>query len=687
MAGNREKRIIFSLSLFSSRMNLSIRTLLFGIGMVLCTLSVGQNSRIQNVLNEAAQIQPLANADAGKRQHTSGYVANDIPAHPVEVCAVQDNWRKLANNPHTSSYPQNKGDTLWVGIAPYIDSLVLTGTHTYAWPIVVLNKALLRIRNGNVTVNGDLVLLGHGRVISDHSTLHFPQQYFYQRHILLLQNTFLQADNDTLDYGGFVHGLTVTDSARLVFNQVYQTDFMTSGVSKHASLSNSNTNLAGEYIMVDEATLNFKKCKTLLLWHHMTDTAIVNWTFPKGDSVYQYQFNKTRPGVKGVEYAVMADSCYKVMWGLMPTNGSDVTISNSTIRSIGLWFEKNNTVTVSGLVDQSHYSNYSAPISDRNLHLLNDSVITWSLYPMNKSKVNLSNSTVGEIGTYGKSQVNGTFYSVDGSGGYHYASDTSSTLANALFATCALRSERSGLMVMVNSTMYSGAAVAIDESVLIVLQSTLTQDPLPLDKSAAWLGTIGQLSSNTVDTAIQINGSAWITRTATSKLMDFAGYQMSFQKQGATSWTPITPFVTTKKSNALLGTWNTAGLVPGNYVLRLKLKDTWGDTAFALKNITLLPRVLAIHESQLGIVNLTLYPNPVEENLRVVFESTDGADLKLILSDLAGNEILQVQRGSLLVGENTWDVNLAALADGTYLLRLKTCKGEIAKKVVVAKKR
>ncbi|HEV7232020.1 MAG TPA: T9SS type A sorting domain-containing protein [Bacteroidia bacterium] len=635
--------------------------------------------RIQSLLNQASD--PALVLDAQSLQNTP--LKNDDRGKLSSYLAHRKDYEHIIPSFRSSGYPQNNGDTIWVGIAPYPDSLVITGNQTYAWPIIVVNNALLRLKNAHVTIHGDLIAFGHGKIYADHSTLIFPQQYFYQRNIILVQNSIFKAANDTLDYGGFVHNMTITDSASVIFSKVYQTDFMTTGVSRFASVSMNGVNITGEYIIEDHARLSFKNCTQLLLWHQLPDTAVVNWSFPAGNAVYNYKFKRGLTGIAGVNYDISADSCHQVMWGLMPTDGSRITISNSVIRAIGLWFVKNTSVSVTGLADRSFYPNFTAPISDRTLQLNNDSVITWSLYPMNKSKISVSNSTVGEIGAFGSASVSGTFYSVDGSGGYHFSSDTSSTLGNALFATCNVRSERSGLFVMVNSTMYSGAVTAIGNSVMIVLQSTLTQDPVPLEGSAAWNGNIAQLSNTYVDSLIQISGSAWIDKTPSSHLMDFKSYQLLYQKQGASGWTPLGPVVTSRQRNSLLGNWNTHGLSPGNYTLNLKLKDSWGDSASAIKNMTLLPWVMAVHDPENPLSGLQLFPNPASDVAEIFAELSKSAPFEVSLFDVSAREVFS-KSSEGISGRQSIYLDLTGIPDGLYVCRIRCGADQTFRKLIIS---
>ena len=123
-------------------------------------------------------------------------------------------------------------------------------------------------------------------------------------------------------------------------------------------------------------------------------------------------------GISGIGYQVSADSCHNVMWALMPVNGSDVTISNSNLRLIGCWFERGDVASVSGIFNNSNYSNYTAPLADRNLHLINTNVQTWSFYVFDSSQVDIDSCQLGEVGTQQSAFVHANNLLLDGSGGY-----------------------------------------------------------------------------------------------------------------------------------------------------------------------------------------------------------------------------------------------------------------------------
>ncbi len=71
-----------------------------------------------------------------------------------------------------------------------------------------------------------------------------------------------------------------------------------------------------------------------------------------------------------------------------------------------------------------------------------------------------------------------------------------------------------------------------------------------------------------VGQTLQIVGSAYID--------DFASYTLDFGAgDNPTTWTPITDQRTQAVDRALLGVWNTSGLAPGRYTLRLRAVDSF----------------------------------------------------------------------------------------------------------------
>lgn len=638
---------------------------LFAIGLLLIQYpAVGQNINIQSMLNRVKPPLVSNTFNANTTQNTS---------HLTGFFQLQEDIK--ARLSHISKKPTSTPDTVFVGIAPN-DTLIITGNYTNNGAIVVLLNGVLIIKHATVTNLGDLIAINNGKIIIDSSTVNFPQAYFYQRALILVNKASASISNSTLTYGGFSHNLVVADTAQISFTNVTQPDWMTTGLTSNASLTINGTNQVGEIIIADHTSLKVKNATNCLLWHQIPDTAIINWSFGKHDTAYNYQFNNSQPGIKGIEYNVTADSVYQVMWALMPSSSSTINITNSKIRSIGLWFDKpKDSVMVSGITDNATYSSFTAPLSDRTLTFSNCTVQTWSFYVFHKSVINVSGCIAGEIGTENGSKMYGNNYVVDGSGGYHWTSDTSTIISSNATVNSYVRSEKYGFFIFGYGTVgNSGGAEAIDNGLLIVVQSLLPADPTAIDGGDAWFDNINPVGNLFADSIAPINGSAWIHPGPTSKWMQFKSWQLFYQPVGASTWTAITGINTTEVSNNLLANWNTHTLNNGVYDLDLRLRDNWGDSVDAIKQVTLLPLILGINELQ-SINSLTIYPNPAKQSVNIAFHSLHSENIQVDITDITGRNELLHQKFTSVSGKNNITLNTSQLSPGNYICTLSNSGG------------
>ncbi len=264
----------------------------------------------------------------------------------------------------------------------------------------------------------------------------------------------------------------------------------------------------------------------------------------------------------------------------------------------------------------------------------------------------------------GTSKITGESYWVDGSGGYCFSSDSSFYFNANVVVSSAVRSERNSFFVFAYSTQTVGVPTAIGQSVLVVAQSVIPQDPIAFDRSVVWLANIAQPVIGNINTDIPIIGSAWIDKTKSSPLMDFAQYKVDFQKEGDIVWTPLTGNITNEVRNGTLATWDTRTLATGNYILRLTLSDTWGNHVEAKKTVILQSEALSAYLCAFD-KKLRIYPNPFSEQT-VIQTTTVLNDATLFVSDIFGKNIVRI---SGIVGQAI-TLNREDLPAGIYFIRL-----------------
>ena len=240
---------------------------------------------------------------------------------------------------------------------------------------------------------------------------------------------------------------------------------------------------------------------------------------------------------------------------------------------------------------------------------------------------------------------------------------SSIVIAGYSSAVNAVRSQGNGIVLFAYCSLMGGYPSALNSSIIMVIQSSVQQEPQPLDNSCAWYAMIDQPFNTFVDTNAVISGSSWIVKTASSLLMDFHSYKMYYQKNNATNWTEIPCDSLHAKHNDTLAVWNTNGLVAGQYNVKMVLTDNWGNSAEAIKAVNLMPKILAgIDEQNKDIFKY--YPNPVKEELTI--KTNFNKEQKLEILNLIGQTVYT----SYIKKEAT--INTSTFTSGLYFIKLYT---------------
>ncbi|MCC7513196.1 MAG: T9SS type A sorting domain-containing protein [Bacteroidia bacterium] len=621
--------------------------------------------KINEALNKFIASAQWSNQNKHASQSPTGFVSS-----PASVL-----FKKVFDN---NEQDLMVADTIIVG-AQINDTLVITGNFTHTGPILVFNNGVLIFNQATVVDTGEIYVFGNGKLFADSTLFTFPQQYIYERSLIVAQNGFVQIKNSSFNYSGMSHNLYLADSAVVEFTNIHQNDFTTCGLYGNANININGCNITGEYILTDKCQATFKNADTLILWHHFPDTAVVNYSFPPGDTVYNYVCNNSTPGISGIGYQVSADSCHNVMWALMPVNGSDVTISNSNLRLIGCWFERGDVASVSGIFNNSNYSNYTAPLADRNLHLINTNVQTWSFYVFDSSQVDIDSCQLGEVGTQQSAFVHANNLLLDGSGGYFWATDSSGILALGTTIYTMARSEKKGIFILAYGWQPFMAPTALSNSLMVCVQSTLGQDPVPYDGAVAWMQNISSPDTAIINTIVPINGSAWIDQGPSGAVMDFDNYSLYWSVM-TSNWAPIVSNVIAEvHNNGLLGSWNTNGLVSGNYFLRLVMKNNLGDSLEAIKPVYL-KQLVSVNE--LTGQSLVIYPNPAQNKISI----SDLPESREYTVEVFSATGIKAYTSTITNSGNNINLDVSNLHQGLYYVLIKEDNGILKKsKLVIVK--
>ncbi len=565
-------------------------------------------------------------------------------------------------------------DDIIVGDTP-AETLYISGYFYNPGNIFVINDGVLRLNGADFNLDGNIYVLNRGKMLVDLSTLRFLQDYIYQYGIAIFDSAEFNLNNSTTSYNGYPFGFSAGDFARVIINGANNYDWTTAMVNGKANVMLNNVGITGEWLFADECFARFNKVDNFLTWYFFPESSVVNIKFPNGAYVNGFYIDSTLSNIQGIGYHIEIDSSTNCMWAAIPLNGSNVTIDSSLLRVTGLLFGGSDSLVISGLVNGLYYEDYTLPVSDRNYHLINTTVQTWNLYPFDTTSLDLSSSIFGELCAYANSYVYIHNAFCDGSGGHLESSDNAFliTIQSSIFAD--IISKGRSICIIGYCAQPYGNIWVTGSSIMLLVNSIFNLDPIPSDTSLVFVASItGPPTGNTNDT-VAILGSAWIDKGPYLPV-DFDYYQVFYQRISDTVWIPVSDTCTVEVRRDTLCYWNTTGLEPGNYILRMVLKDDAGDSIDCLKGI-------ALYETGVGEEDihchsdLKITPNPFNKFIKIE-NIAEEKETVIVCSiyDVMGRAIIEKVKGNPLI------IKTNNLASGVYFICIKADSKNIIKKII-----
>jgi hypothetical protein len=513
------------------------------------------------------------------------------------------------------------------------ETLYITGNFFNEGNIIVLNDGVLKIKNADFNLNGDIYIFGAGKATADSSALNIIQYYIYHHSIVVSDSGKLFITDCNTTFNGYQISIAIAARGELRMNRVTNRDWITAGLYQNGRAILDRVGITGEWLFSNSCYARFNRVSDLLTWYFFEDGSVVTINFPEGDSTRSFYIDSTRPGVSGVDYHVEIDTSSNVMWASIPLTGSTITIDSSTLRTTGLMFYGRDSIT--GLVNNLYYQDWTLPVADRTFRLRNTTIQTWNIYPTDSAYFQIRSSIFGELCAFANSfaMIQNSF--CDGSGGHIEASGNATNFCFMSSLSCDVISKNRGLLVMGYTSMTMGSIWATGASIMIIANCQFPEDPIPSDTAIVFVACVTGPSSGRVDDTIPIAGSAWIDAGPYNP-QDFRYYQLFYRPTGSSTWTPIADSEFTETRHATLGYWNTVGLNEGPYDIRLILKDLTGDSIEALKQITL--RILGQEEGYSEAINDPLTIRQVNPRLFYIEYRSCGSGIQI--HDIMGRVVL-----------------------------------------------
>jgi hypothetical protein len=352
----------------------------------------------------------------------------------------------------------------------------------------------------------------------------------------------------------------------------------------------------GGHCLCDSPTMRFVDTVGVMPWLYFGSGAVVDYQFPAGfpshpaDPV-NITFDNSLPGVSGIPWSITMQNCTYVAWGINPYPGSDVTIRNSEMAMLLFRFVGPGQMQLQGIMrNNSHYDDLIIPVSDRNLHLVNTSVMWWKvdvvegygltadsiifseMMVKENSRAHLSRS-VCEGQTIHLGALHDTFVDFqDGEVWTHVSVWDNAT------------------MVLRNSVVdfrkgqyrYQTRNIAHNNARLYCLNTTFgyetdpsESEPEAVDGALTMFLKLDGPATAEPGQAVEIRGSAWV-KTGPVSPVSFNSYDLSVSSKDSSNWQTIRTSAS-PVGNGILGSWDTSGLQSGSYRVRLTLRVD-GDT-------------------------------------------------------------------------------------------------------------
>ena len=541
----------------------------------------------------------------------------------MQGAALADDWLIGADNPD---------ETVTLNSDKYVDG-----------DIIIVNNGHLNVASGaTLTVTGDILMFQTAGLDITGGELHFPQTFSYQSGIGVWDNSTLTMTDAVIESNGSSFSVALASSGSAVYENVtVENGFCTWGFFDDSSITLNNCTNAGEFVPLGAVSLQINNCETVLLWISMFDGTVVDTTLPAPGDLASFTLDPSTPWATNIPYNVNLTDISNMMWGLMAKSGASATLRDSTLRTVGTYFERDNEITITGLANNADLSDSAFQWGDVNYHFINTSVQTWNFYCYGTTQLTLQSCIFGELlsDEQGEAFINSSL--CDGSGGYIGAFGDSVTWLIASTNLSQLTSKDRGRVISVYSSVLGQSVDALDESATILINTQTFSEPTAHDSAVVMDLTVQPLDT-TVGEVASVQGTARVINGPTSP-WQFTGYLLEYgEGNDPQQWQPLAGPFDEQVHNDELAQWNTAGLATGNYTLRLSLMNNISEPITATSPAILLPSVVTGDLNGDGIVNqadLGILLSCYEINDCGDIDGdgdTDQADLGLLLANYSG---------------------------------------------------
>lgn len=338
--------------------------------------------------------------------------------------------------------------------------------------VILLSGGSLTVRGvpePGLEMRGHIWATGSSSVILENSVIRFLSVYHGQYSLVAADTARVEVTG--CDYripSGVQHALFAVGQAEMT---IADTDFGDVQLVSSATSSVDARRLTGhfEVIVQDDSEMRLADIPrpggegSIWVWVEFPDGAEAVYSPPLPGFVESWSFPP--PDATGIRQKVSVDRCETLLWPMLVRAGSDVTLRDIPDEHwVVVGFHLPYDAVIENLVNDSLYPDVTLDLADRSFRLVNASVDTWNLYPQADARVTIRDSVIGEVLSMQDSRVVMQRVTVDGTGGFFGARDTSAMTAEGCRFTCTVEATQEATVVLRSSTV----------------------EPYPADPTGAW---------------------------------------------------------------------------------------------------------------------------------------------------------------------------------------------------------
>ncbi|MEO0185771.1 MAG: hypothetical protein ABIL20_08255, partial [candidate division WOR-3 bacterium] len=182
------------------------------------------------------------------------------------------------------------------------ETLFINGYFYNAGNIIIINDGVLKMKNADFHLDGNISVLNHGKLYADSSVLRFLQDYIYQYGIGLYDSAQFYLTNSTTNYNGYPFGFSAMSFAKVEIENVVNHDWTTAMVNGRADVYLNNVDITGEWLFDGNCIARFNNVDNFLSWYFFPESSAVDFRFPEGTYVNGFFVDSTLNNVHGIGY-------------------------------------------------------------------------------------------------------------------------------------------------------------------------------------------------------------------------------------------------------------------------------------------------------------------------------------------------------------------------------------------------